>query len=265
MPGLVLADLLISEGTCSVDPADLDFTGKIDRGELILPNGNGTEMATATAGRTIPLAATTTTLICVTATPRAAFRPAPSGYARHIHIAASDEHDEDGTLISDELPTPAKRRLMVEKRARKMETSSPKSRPPNSSVRERGGHPRRLGLHAGVIREAVREVAAEEASLPAKLQINGLFPSMSRKSPAFFPEQRVIIVENNYSASSPATCALKPASPPTAISANTTANPSAPITSSKPSKTNSPGKTDLSVPTTRSLSRPMQRCNHVTL
>src|ERR1035438_6709998 len=38
-PGIVLADLLISEGTASVDPAELKFDGKIDRGELILPNG----------------------------------------------------------------------------------------------------------------------------------------------------------------------------------------------------------------------------------
>src|ERR1043166_8422626 len=40
-PGLVLSDLLISEGTASIDPNDLDFQVKIDRGELILPNGNG--------------------------------------------------------------------------------------------------------------------------------------------------------------------------------------------------------------------------------
>src|SRR6059036_749945 len=39
-PGLVLADLLISEGTSSIDPDDLDFNVKIDRGELILPNGH---------------------------------------------------------------------------------------------------------------------------------------------------------------------------------------------------------------------------------
>src|SRR5438046_10289274 len=42
-PGLVLADLLISEGTSSVDPAELDFNVKIDRGELILPDGNGAD------------------------------------------------------------------------------------------------------------------------------------------------------------------------------------------------------------------------------
>src|SRR5438552_9318425 len=39
-PGLVLADLLISEGTCSVDAADLDFKPEIERGELILTIGN---------------------------------------------------------------------------------------------------------------------------------------------------------------------------------------------------------------------------------
>src|SRR5229473_4569840 len=40
-PGLVLSDLLISEGTTSIDPDDLDFQVNIDRGELILRNGNG--------------------------------------------------------------------------------------------------------------------------------------------------------------------------------------------------------------------------------
>src|SRR5262249_6544403 len=34
-PGLVLCDLLLSEGRLSVDPKDLDFSPPIDRGELI--------------------------------------------------------------------------------------------------------------------------------------------------------------------------------------------------------------------------------------
>src|SRR2546428_8577489 len=38
-PGLVLADLLISEGTSSIDPDDLDFNVHSDRRQLILPNG----------------------------------------------------------------------------------------------------------------------------------------------------------------------------------------------------------------------------------
>ena len=34
-PGIVLTDLLLSEGTTALDPEDLDFNVKIDRGELI--------------------------------------------------------------------------------------------------------------------------------------------------------------------------------------------------------------------------------------
>ena len=77
-PGLVLSDLLISEGTTSIDPDDLDFRVKIDRGELILPNGNGlpaVALAKDGNGR-IPPAATTTRRICVTRTRRAEFRRA---------------------------------------------------------------------------------------------------------------------------------------------------------------------------------------------
>ena len=39
-PGLVLSDLLISEGTASVNPKEFDFKQKIDRGEVIFPNGD---------------------------------------------------------------------------------------------------------------------------------------------------------------------------------------------------------------------------------
>src|SRR5712675_361246 len=39
-PGLVLCDLLLSEGRLSVHPKDLDFSPGIDRGELISTNGN---------------------------------------------------------------------------------------------------------------------------------------------------------------------------------------------------------------------------------
>src|SRR4051794_3037770 len=91
-PGLVLSDLLISEGTSSVDPADLNFDVNIDRGELILPNGNGN-------GNGVP------------ANPGSGYddnaywrfkntesgispRAVP-GVPGHIFVAATDEHDED--------------------------------------------------------------------------------------------------------------------------------------------------------------------------
>src|ERR1700751_3276522 len=40
-PGIVLCDLLLSEGRLSVHPNELDFNTVIDRGELITSNGNG--------------------------------------------------------------------------------------------------------------------------------------------------------------------------------------------------------------------------------
>src|SRR6266853_511870 len=45
-PGLVLCDLLLSEGRLSVDPKDLDFGPAIDRGELITSNGKSSRVAT---------------------------------------------------------------------------------------------------------------------------------------------------------------------------------------------------------------------------
>src|SRR4029077_9052797 len=41
------------------------------------------------------------------------------GVPGHIFTAATDEHDEDGTLISDEFTNPQKRRVRVKKPARK--------------------------------------------------------------------------------------------------------------------------------------------------
>src|SRR5260370_7586860 len=42
------------------------------------------------------------------------------GVAGDTDRAASDEHDEDGVLISDEFTNPTKRRAMMEKRMRKV-------------------------------------------------------------------------------------------------------------------------------------------------
>src|SRR5438309_9419789 len=106
-PGIVLCDLLLSEGRLSVDPQDLDFAPVIDRGELITEasssgaNGDGAYKRykitdSGVSPRAIP------------------------GLLGHTHTAASDEHDEDGVLISDEFTNPAKRRAMMEKRQRKI-------------------------------------------------------------------------------------------------------------------------------------------------
>src|SRR5881409_2033502 len=104
-PGIILGDLLLSEGRSSVDPKQLNFDTKIDRGEMIVSadptkETNGYKRYKITESGISP-------------------RAIP-GVPGHTHTAATDEHDEDGVLISDEFTNPAKRRAMMEKRQRKV-------------------------------------------------------------------------------------------------------------------------------------------------
>jgi 2-oxoglutarate/2-oxoacid ferredoxin oxidoreductase subunit alpha len=195
-PGLVLADLLISEGTCSVDPAELDFNAKIDRGELILPNGNGNGGAENPFG-----GAGDNSYLRYKNTESGISPRAVPGVPGHIHVAATDEHDEDGTLISDEFTNPIKRRMMVEKRARKMETilgqiAAPKFVGPDNAAVTLVG----WGSTEGVIREAVEKLAAEEGIVANQLAIKWIVPFHAEEITRLLQRShRVIIVENNFS------------------------------------------------------------------
>ena len=93
--------MLIAEGTFSADPDDINMQPTIDRGEVI----------TEPAKRDGYLRYKHTESGI---SPRAL--PGLEGF---VHVVATDEHDEDGVLISDEFTNPHKRRKMVEKRARK--------------------------------------------------------------------------------------------------------------------------------------------------
>jgi 2-oxoglutarate ferredoxin oxidoreductase subunit alpha len=193
-PGLVLSDLLIGEGTSSIDPADLDFDVKIERGELILPNGNG-DAANPASGYN------DSTYLRFKNTESGISPRAVPGVPGHIFVAATDEHDEDGTLISDEFTNPHKRRLMVEKRARKMETLTQAVQPPklvgpeNAAVTLVG-----WGSTQAVIREAVEKLAGEEGIVANQLHIKWLVPFHAAEVSRILSHSRhVIIVENNYS------------------------------------------------------------------
>src|SRR6202045_585089 len=107
-PGLVLCDLLLSEGRLSVHPKDLDFSPGIDRGELLSTNGS---LAAGTTNGGYKRYKITDSGISPRAVP---------GVPGHIHTVATDEHMEDGVLISDEFTNPIKRRAMMEKRMRKV-------------------------------------------------------------------------------------------------------------------------------------------------
>ena len=191
-PGLVLADMLISEGTSSVDPDDLNFRPTIDRGEVIFPNGNG-EIGNPYSGYN------DNAYLRYKHTSSGISPRAVPGVPGHIHVAATDEHDEDGTLISDEFTDPHKRRMMVEKRARKMETllaqiDPPELFGPNNAVVTLVG----WGSTEGVIQEAVENLASEEGIVANNLQIKWIQPFHSEEVTQLLSESKhVIIVENN--------------------------------------------------------------------
>src|SRR5207249_11148377 len=152
-PGVFLSDLLTSEGTMIIDPDDLGLQVKIDRGELILPNGNGN-------GENPAGGYNDKTYLRYKNTPSGISPRAVPGVPGHIFTAATDEHDEDGTLISDEFTTPQKRRMMVEKRARKMQgaikdIAAPELVGPEQADVTLVG----WGSTEGVIREAVEKLA----------------------------------------------------------------------------------------------------------
>jgi 2-oxoglutarate ferredoxin oxidoreductase subunit alpha len=181
-PAIVLSDLLISEGTFSVDPDKMNLQPKIDRGELIdTPSqGNGYLRYKNTESGISPRAL-----------------PGLEGY---VHVVASDEHDEDSILISDEYTNPHKRRMMVEKRARKFKDiekaiAAPQLEGPEDAQVTLIG----WGSTYGVIKEAVEQLN-EKGVIANQLAIKWIVPLHAEVvSEIVSSSNRTIIVENNHS------------------------------------------------------------------
>jgi 2-oxoglutarate/2-oxoacid ferredoxin oxidoreductase subunit alpha len=188
-PGIVLCDLLLSEGRLSVDPKDLDFAPPIDRGELIT-TGNGASSESATNGGYKRYLITKSGI-----SPRAI--PGVPGYT---HTAGTDEHDENGVLISDEFTNPTKRRAMMEKRMRKM-GGIEATVPPPALLGPRNADVTLIGWGStkGVIEEAC-ELLNEQGISANQLQIRWLVPLHGQAILDILKGSRhTIIVENNYS------------------------------------------------------------------
>src|SRR6266576_2615612 len=187
-PGIVLCDLLLSEGRLSVDPKDLDFAAAIDRGELIT---DAPETSASNGDGIYKRYKITDSGISPRAVP---------GVPGHTHTAASDEHDEDGVLISDEFTNPTKRRAMMEKRMRKVvgiEAAVPAPvlwGPHDADVTLIG-----WGSTKGVIEEAC-EILTEQGIPANQLQIRWLVPLHGDAILDILKGARhTIIVENNFS------------------------------------------------------------------
>jgi 2-oxoglutarate ferredoxin oxidoreductase subunit alpha len=180
-PVLIASDLLLSEHRESADPDDFNFNVPIERGELItngVPDGYK-RFAFTPSG----------------VSPRAL--PGTEGAA---YVAASDEHDEAGVLISDEFTNPEIRRRMMEKRMRKMEGLLKDCPPPqlfgpaDAEVTLIG-----WGSTKGVIREAITALAAQGITAN-NLQIRYLVPFHEAEVRAILEaSRRTLVVENNYS------------------------------------------------------------------
>ena len=181
-PGIIISDLLISEGRYSVDPDQIDLHPKIDRGELITdPSATDGYLRYKDTESGV--------------SPRAL--PGLEGY---LHIVATDEHDEDSTLISDEFTNPHKRRMMVEKRARKFKNIVDVIEPPqlegpeDAEVTLVG-----WGSTYGVIKDAM-ELLKQQGVTINHLPIKWIVPFHADAVTSVLSRAKMtIIVENNYS------------------------------------------------------------------
>ncbi len=182
-PGIVVTDLLISEGTFSADPDEINLYPEIDRGEIITngaaPDDEYLRYKDTDSG----------------VSPRAL--PGVPGYA---HVVATDEHDQDSVLISDEFTNPHKRRAMVEKRARKIadiveQIPAPELEGPEDAEVTLIG----WGSTEGVIREAIEQLA-DKGVTANQLAIRWIVPFHAKAViDALGKARRTIIVENNHS------------------------------------------------------------------
>jgi 2-oxoglutarate/2-oxoacid ferredoxin oxidoreductase subunit alpha len=170
-----------------VDAKDLDFNTVIERGELITTaDGNGFD-----GDGTYKRYRITENGISPRAIP---------GVPGHTHTAASDEHDEDGVLISDEFTNTSKRRAMMEKRMRKV-AGIEALVPPPTLRGQRDADVTLIGWGStkGVIEEAC-EILTEQGISTNQLQVRWLVPLHGDAIRDLLQRARhTIIVENNYS------------------------------------------------------------------
>ena len=181
-PGIVITDLLISEGTFSTDPDNLNLQPEIDRGEMLTNGADNNDYLryeltdSGISPRALP------------------------GLEGHVHVVATDEHDQDGVIISDEFTNPHKRRQMVEKRARKIANIVEKIEPPkldgpaDADVTLIG-----WGSTYGVIKEAIEQLASKGVTAN-HLSIRWIVPFHAEAVINIVNDaKRTIIIENNYS------------------------------------------------------------------
>ncbi|MBI2915925.1 MAG: 2-oxoacid:acceptor oxidoreductase subunit alpha [Elusimicrobia bacterium] len=178
-PVILLSDLLLAEHFETID--DLDFSKvKIDRGEMVTQSGDGGYKR----------------YLC---TPSGISPRAVPGTPGTIYVAGSDEHEEDGTLISDVFTDPVKRVAMMDKRMRKMQTAL-QNLPAPQLVGPENAELTVVGW--GSTYSAVRDVARmleKEGVQIAHLHIRYVWPFQSQAvSKILKSSKKTLIIENNF-------------------------------------------------------------------
>ncbi len=142
-PVIIISDLLLSEHPETVEPERFKADVTIDRGALIKDVGKNGQFKRYQF------------------TPSGISPRALPGTANGMYIAATDEHDEEGVLISDVFCNPAIRRKIAEKRMKKLalalkDLPAPRLEGPADAEVTLIG----WGSTEGVIREAVEQLNA---------------------------------------------------------------------------------------------------------
>lgn len=182
LPVTIISDLLLSEHPETIEAGALTSDVPIDRGEIVSewPESNGTYKRYAFTQSGI--------------SPRAL--PGTEGT---IYVAATDDHDEEGILISDVFTSPPVRRKVQEKRMRKLdgllrELAPPVLEgPPDAEVTLIG-----WGSTQGVIREAIAQLA-RDGIRANQLQVKYLVPFQANEVTRILKNcKKTICVEANY-------------------------------------------------------------------
>lgn len=181
-PGMVLSDLTLSMGFTTFDPNTINWQPEIDRGEMI------SELVPM-EGEYLRYQITDSGI-----SPRAI-----PGVPGHVHVVATDDHDEDGGLISDEFTNPHKRRDIMEKRQRKME-GIVKHLPPPTLEGSEDADVTLIGWGSthGVISEAV-QMLNDDGIVTNHIHFKWLYPiDEDVVNEVLANSGRSIIVECNY-------------------------------------------------------------------
>jgi 2-oxoglutarate ferredoxin oxidoreductase subunit alpha len=180
VPVIMLSDLMLGEHPETIEPDAFQANVPINRGKLLTEAPEGYKRFALTSDHISPRV--------LPGTPGVSF------------VAASDDHDEEGVLISDEFTNEAIRRKMQEKRMAKLDAirqSLPPPRlegPAEAEVTLVG-----WGSTWGAIHEAVAQLA--EAGLSTNhLHLKYLFPFQAEAvTDLLSKSRRIIVVEVNSS------------------------------------------------------------------